>query len=162
MSDAAPARTYTDAELLERFGRTRNRPPSTETLGFRVVRVDQAAGEVEATFEGRESFGNNTGVIQGGFLGAMLDEVTTIAGMVASGLSSAFPTLEMKTSYFRPCKAGTVRGVGRVIRLGRTVAFLEGDLYDAEGRHVARATVTAVPTPIQRAPRPESQAGEAA
>ncbi len=105
---------------------------------------------MEAEFEGRPEFGNNTGVIQGGFLTAMLDEVTTIAGVVASGLTSAFPSLEMKTSYLRPCRQGKVRGVGRVVRLGRSVAFLEGDLYDAEGKHVAHATVTAVPTPLAR------------
>jgi uncharacterized protein (TIGR00369 family) len=150
MTDAAPRSPYTDAELLDRFHKTKNRPPSTETLGFRVLRVDQAAGEVEAEFEGRPEFGNNTGVIQGGFLTAMLDEVTTIAGVVASGLTSAFPSLEMKTSYLRPCRQGKVRGVGRVVRLGRSVAFLEGDLYDAEGKHVAHATVTAVPTPLAR------------
>lgn len=144
---ATPARSYTDAELLERFHRSKNRPESSETLGFHMLRVDQAAGEVEVEFQGRPGFRNNMGHIQGGFLTAMLDECTTMAGLVASGMTAAFPTLEMKTSFFRPCKVGRVRGVGRVVRQGRTISFLEGDLYDEDGKHVARASVTTLPTP---------------
>ena len=44
---------------------------------------------------------------------------------------------------------GVLRGVGRVTRWGRTIAFTEGELYDAEGRLVAKATGTAVPTPFK-------------
>jgi acyl-coenzyme A thioesterase PaaI-like protein len=36
-----------------------------------------------------------------------------------------------------------------VIKWGRTIAFTEGELYDAEGRILAKATGTAVPTPFK-------------
>jgi acyl-coenzyme A thioesterase PaaI-like protein len=35
-----------------------------------------------------------------------------------------------------------------VVRWGRQVAFTEGELYDAEGRLLAKATGTAIPTPF--------------
>ena len=44
---------------------------------------------------------------------------------------------------------GVLKGVGRVVRWGKTLAFTEGELYDAEGRLVAKATGTAVPTPFK-------------
>jgi len=56
---------------------------------------------------------------------------------------------EMKTSFFRPAMPGALRGVGRVVRWGKTIAFTEGELYDAEDRLVAKATGTAVPTPFK-------------
>jgi acyl-coenzyme A thioesterase PaaI-like protein len=43
---------------------------------------------------------------------------------------------------------GRLTGVGRVIRWGKTIAFTEGDLTDSEGRVVAKATGTAMPTPF--------------
>jgi uncharacterized protein (TIGR00369 family) len=68
--------------------------------------------------------------------------------MVASGMTSVAPTLEMKTSFLRPGLPGQLKGIGRVIKWGRTVAFTEGEIYDAEGRLLAKATGTAVPTPF--------------
>ena len=59
------------------------------------------------------------------------------------------PTAEMKTSFFRPAMPGVLKGVGRVVRWGRTLAFTEGEIYDAEGRLLAKATGTAVPTPFK-------------
>jgi uncharacterized protein (TIGR00369 family) len=59
------------------------------------------------------------------------------------------PTAEMKTSFLRPAMPGALRGVGRVVKWGRTIAFTEGELYDAEGRLLAKATGTAVPTPFK-------------
>jgi acyl-coenzyme A thioesterase PaaI-like protein len=38
--------------------------------------------------------------------------------------------------------------VGRVVRWGRQVAFTEGELFDSEGRVLAKATGTAIPTPF--------------
>jgi uncharacterized protein (TIGR00369 family) len=78
----------------------------------------------------------------------MLDEVMSVACMVASGMTAVAPTLEMKTSFFRPGMPGPMRGVGRVVRWGKTIAFTEGELYDGDGRLLAKATGTALPTPF--------------
>ena len=140
----------TDAEVLERFLRTKNQPTGSQTLGFRMTAVDQAARQVEVAFDARaELLCNPMGQIQGGYLCAMLDECMSVACMVASGMTSVAPTLEMKTSFLRPAMPGMLRGVGRVLKWGRTVAFTEGELFDAEGRLLAKATGTAVPTPFK-------------
>ena len=90
------------------------------------------------------------GQIQGSYLCAMLDECMSVAGMVASGMTSVMPTLEMKTSFLRPALPGSLRGVGRIVKWGKTVAFAEGELYDPEGRLLAKASATALPTPFKR------------
>lgn len=149
MSQAAAPARLTDAEMLERFTRTRTRAPSTETLGFRILTVSQSERTVEAEFEARaEVMANPMKLIQGGFLVGMLDEVMSTACVMMSGLTAAAPTLEIKTSFLRPAKAGRLKGVGRVVRWGRTIAFTEGELYDAEGRLIAKASGTALPTPF--------------
>lgn len=149
MSEAA-AEPLTDDALLERFQRSRNQPSGSRTLGFRVVAVSQAAKSVEVEFEARaDLLLNPMGQVQGGFLSAMLDECMSVACMVASGMTAVAPTLEMKTSFFRPALPGRLKGVGKVAKWGRQIAFTEGELYDAEGRLLAKATGTALPMPFK-------------
>ena len=140
----------TDEEILQRFLRTKNQPTGSQTLGFRMLRVSQADKEVEVAFDARaELLANPMKQVQGGYLCAMLDECMSVACMVASQMTAVAPTVEMKTSFFRPALPGPLRGVGRVVRWGKTLAFTEGELYDGEGRIVAKATGTAVPTPFR-------------
>ncbi len=139
----------TDAAMLARFQAARNPPSGSRNLGFKVLAVNRAEKSVECAFEAREDAHlNPMKQVQGGYLCAMLDECMSVACMVASGMTHVAPTAEMKTSFYRPAKAGPLRGVGRVSRWGRTIAFTEGELYDADGRLVAKATGTAIPTPF--------------
>jgi len=149
MSDSAaetrPA--LTDDDILQRFLRTKNQPTGSQTLGFRLLSVSQEDRSVEVAFEARaEVMLNPMKQIQGGYMCAMLDECMSVACMVASGMTHVAPTVEMKTSFFRPGMPGALRGVGRVVKWGKTIAFTEGELYDAEGRLLAKATGTGVPT----------------
>ena len=140
-----------DADLLARFQRSGRQPSGSKSLGFRVLSVSQERREVEAAFEAREEAHlNPMGQIQGGFLCAMLDEVMSVACMVASGMTHVAPTAEMKTSFLRPAAPGPLRAVGRVVRWGKTIAFTEGEIFDGEGRLLAKASGTAVPTPFAR------------
>jgi uncharacterized protein (TIGR00369 family) len=152
MSDAPAAEKpeLTDEAILERFLRTKNQPTGSQTLGFKMVSVSQAEKTVEVEFEARaEVLLNPMKQVQGGYLCAMLDECMSVACMVASGMTHVAPTAEMKTSFFRPGMPGKIRGVGRVVRWGSRVAFTEGELFDPEGRLLAKATGTAIPTPFQ-------------
>jgi uncharacterized protein (TIGR00369 family) len=153
MTETPPA--LSDADLLARFQNSRNQPPGSETLGFRMIRVVQAEMLVEVLFTARPEFCNPMRQIQGGFLCAMLDDTMSVAGLVASGMTCVMPTLEMKTSFLRPAKPGQLRCIGRVLKWGRSIAFTEGELFDEAGVLLAKATATAKPTPFEqfKAPR---------
>lgn len=151
MSDASAAEpeALTDEAILARFLRTKNQPTGSQTLGFRMVAVSQAEKKVEVEFEAKaELLLNPMKQIQGGYLCAMLDECMSVACMVASGMTHVAPTAEMKTTFFRPAMPGKIKGIGRVVRWGSRVAFTEGELYDPEGRLLAKGTGTAIPTPF--------------
>jgi uncharacterized protein (TIGR00369 family) len=153
MSDAqASGFRRSDAEWLARF-RAKGPPPgATSFLGFEMLAIDQAARRIEAAFTSTPQMHNPLGQIQGGMLTAMLDECMSVAAIIALDFRSVVPTLEIKTSYLRPAKPGRILGEGRVVRLGRSIAFLEGALRDPEGELLATATATAViaPRPDQR------------
>ena len=153
MSDVAAdePQVLTDEAILERFRASKNAPSGSRTLGFQLLAVRQADREVEVGFEARaDLLCNPMGQIQGGYVCAMLDECMSVAGMISSGMTHVVPTLEMKTSFLRPAFPGALRGVGRVVKWGKTVCFTEGELYDGEGRLLAKASGTAIPTPFAR------------
>ncbi|MCF4166000.1 PaaI family thioesterase [Zavarzinia compransoris] len=129
-------------DVAARFG-AQALPACSAHLGFSLVRFDAAARELEATFEGKPEFCNPRGVVQGGFQAAMLDDVMAVALILSTEGRFVPPTLELKLSYFEPVMPGTVRAKGRVLRLGRSITFLEGDLLGPDDSLLVRASATA-------------------
>lgn len=149
MSEEAKPRA-SDEELVQRFRNSKNRPRSSQTLGFDLLAINQDEQWVEIAFTATDDMLNPTGRVQGGFLCAMLDEALSIAGQVASGMTHIMSTLEQKTSFLAAAKPGRLVARGRVTRLGRTVVFLEGEIKDSDGKVCATATATALPVEYKR------------
>lgn len=121
---------------------TGGRPPIGETLGFQLV----DAGEGWAAFEGvpgSEHF-NPMGIVHGGYGATLLDSACGIAVVTKLDEGQAMTTLELKTSYLKAMTdtTGKVRAEGRVISIGRRVAYAEAKLTDEAGRLLATATST--------------------
>jgi uncharacterized protein (TIGR00369 family) len=123
-------------------GRT-DLPPATTTLGFELIAVDPDAGTIEVGFLAADSFLNPVGVIQGGFLAAMLDETLGPALVATLGPDQFAPTADLHIQFLRPAQPGRLRGRGRVVRKGRDLAFMSGELVNEAGEVVAVATATA-------------------
>lgn len=140
----------TDAEMLARFQNSKKRPPCSETLGMRLADLNQDRQWVKMEFDVSPSFANPTGAVQGGFIAAMLDEAMSTAVIIASNVTMTAPTLEMKTSYLRRLMPGKASVEARILKLGKSAAFMEADCFDAEGELVARATATAIPMTFKR------------
>ena len=147
--DAEPPR-LSDEEMLARFSNSRKRPPCTETVGMRLMAVDQAKMTARYEFEARQDFANPTGAIQGGFIAAMLDEAMSATAIIASNVTMNAPTLEMKISFLRPLFVGKASAEARILKWGRTTCFIEAELFDPEGQLVAKASATQAPKPFKR------------
>ena len=136
----------TNEQLIDRMNKFV--PPTAVLLGFRLLEVDREKGFVRARWEAKLEFCNPMGNVQGGFVAAMLDDTAAIAAIVKSGERIVIPTLEFKTTFFAPAKQGELFAEGRCLKLGKRAAFMESDLFDPEGRHLARMSVTAMPMPM--------------
>ena len=53
------------------------------------------------------------------------------------------PTTDLHVQFLRPARPGRLTGRGRIVRRGREVAFLAGELFDDSGQVVAAAVATA-------------------
>lgn len=118
-------------------------PPAAVLLGWQLVAVDPDAGTIEVSFDAGDQFLNPVGMIQGGFLAAMLDDTLGPALIATLGPQQFAPTLDLHVQFFRPARPGQLVGRGRVTRKGKEIAFLAGDLVDHSGAVIAAATATA-------------------
>jgi uncharacterized protein (TIGR00369 family) len=125
------------------IGGHRDPPPAATLLGWEVEAVDPEAGTIELSFTAKEDFLNLAGNVQGGFLAAMLD--ATLGPVLGATLSDGewAPTISLNVQFVRPAKPGKLRGRGRIVRRGRDIAFLAGELIDGDDI-IATATASAI------------------
>jgi uncharacterized protein (TIGR00369 family) len=121
--------------------------PIGDLLRQRLVALDPERGFARVAFDAGPDFCNPMGVVQGGFQIAMLDEAMTDALLARTDWKFHPPTLELKASFFEPCRPGLAHAEGQVLKLGKSIAFLEGRLYEPGGALSAVATATAMLRP---------------
>jgi uncharacterized protein (TIGR00369 family) len=131
-------------------------PAAAATLGWELVSADPDNGTIEVAFRATEAFLNPAGAVQGGFLAAMLDD--TLGPALVAGLDPGdfAPTTDLHVQFLRPARPGRLLGRGRVVRRGREIGFLAGELLDEDGAVVAVATATVqIRTQMLRGKTPE-------
>ena len=117
-------------------------PPAAKVLGWELIEVDPELGTIEVAFQAGDKFVNPVGVIQGGFLAAMLDETLGPALAATLAENQFAPTLDLHVQFLRPARPGRLLGRGRIVKRGHEVCFLAGELTGHDGRPVAAATAT--------------------
>jgi uncharacterized protein (TIGR00369 family) len=132
------------AEIAERIRQLNaDAPPCVKSLGGSVADYDTERRLVVMNFAMPLEFCHSGNVVQGGFVTGMLDAAMAHAVFMELGMRIALPSLDINVSFLRPTLAGTQRAHGHILRLGRSVAFLAGELFDEDDRLTARATSTA-------------------
>ena len=127
-------------------------PPSSKLLGWHLLDARPAEGWIRIGFDGKPEFCNPAGFVQGGILAAMLDDTMGPTVLLASGGELYTATIDLNVSFLAPARPGRLTGEGQIVQLGKTIAFLEARLTDAEGTLVAKATSTARLVPTARLP----------
>ena len=118
-------------------------PPVGITLGNVLKQVSPDEGTIEIEYDGKLEFTNPAGNIMGGFLAAMLDSAMGQALSATLGANEFAPTLNLNISFLRPAMVGKFRANGRIVRKGRDVCYLSGELYQGD-ELIATATATAL------------------
>jgi uncharacterized protein (TIGR00369 family) len=119
-------------------------PPNCDlTLG--LICVDKSTpGVTTWQMWADERFANPAGVIQGGFVAAMLDSSMGASAVTSlDGRRARVANAEMKVNFLHTAKVGsTLTCTARVIESGSTVIFVEAAVRDEEDRLIATASST--------------------
>lgn len=117
-------------------------PPIAQLLGFELVSV----GDGEAVFRSLpdESVYNPIGMVHGGWLCTLLDSAAGCAVHTCLPAGIRYSTIEIKVSFLKAVRvdAGLVEVRGRVLHLGRQVAFAEAHAYNAQDELLGHATTS--------------------
>ncbi|MFO6448293.1 PaaI family thioesterase [Erythrobacter sp. NE805] len=122
--------------------------PHTALLGSEFVSWDAATQTATMRFTVKREVCTWRGGVQGGLVAGYLDDVMGYAYVAATGGAMAPLNLDIAMSLIRLVPEGaTIIGKGRVVKGGKRVIFLEGELTAEDGTLYARSTSTAIPTP---------------
>jgi len=119
------------------------RPPFLDLLGAEIVKVDHATRTCEMTFQLGREFCHSVDIVQGGFVTAMLDATASHAVFLLEEGITVLSTLEIKVSFFEACRAGKFHVTGKIERIGKSIAFMSGEIRNGEGTILAATTTTA-------------------
>ena len=117
-----------------------DQPSFDEHLGARVDRTGE--GATTARLPIRPHHLNHGGVVHGGVYSALLD--TAMGSAVVASIPDDWrcATTSIHVQFLESAKDGELRAHGRVVRRGRRVAFVRGEITDAAGRPLASAQGT--------------------
>lgn len=117
-------------------------PPNCDlTLGMTCV--DKVTpGRTVWRVKTDDRFLNPAGIVQGGFLAAMLDSAMGASAVTVAGERKVMvANTEMKVSFLRPVKSGEeLTCTATVLKPGKIISFLEAKIVDAQDRLVATAS----------------------
>jgi uncharacterized protein (TIGR00369 family) len=123
-------------------------PPSAKFLGMKPIEIDAEKGYVKVSFEPKPELLNFNGVIQGGFLAAMMDDTMGFNLFLHLGMKVGMASIDLHTHFMRPVPMAPITVEAHVTRTGKTVVFLESKLFDCENRLAARSTSSARLMPL--------------
>jgi len=131
----------TKETIIERMNAFR--PPFLNLLEAVLLNVDPTEGICEMEFNISKQFCHSGNIIQGGFVTAMLDTVSSHAIFGTNENVVTVSTLELKVSYLAPSFSGKYKASGKVEKLTRNFGFLTAELFNEAGERTACLSSTA-------------------
>ncbi|WP_353234120.1 PaaI family thioesterase [Diaphorobacter ruginosibacter] len=120
--------------------------PFVKHLGFTLHRMEN--GESELHYTPRPEHLNSHGVTHGGATMTLLDVALSVAAR-SDTPDHGVVTIELKSMFMAPAHGPLVAKARRMHRT-RTMAFVEGSVYDANGKLCTTATGTFRYVPRQK------------
>lgn len=115
--------------------------PYTKRLNIEVL--EHGKDVVRARLPWEESLCTVGGVLHGGALMSLADATGAVCAYLnlpegAQGTT----TIESKTNFLRPVRAGHALATARPLHIGRQVIVVETEIHDSEGKLAAKVTQT--------------------
>ena len=117
-------------EEIRTLGRDAN--PFFRLMGINLGPLGK--GVAELSMQVRPDMLNGVGWLQGGLFTALCDEAMALAlfTVLDEDEDGGIATITESTSFLRGIRKGRIKAVGRVIKKGHSVAFLEGIITNSD------------------------------
>jgi acyl-CoA thioesterase len=101
-------------------------------FNFKLVKYKEDYLELDGEFPDETL--NPDGSVQGGMMTSMLDDVTALLLIIKSDASIYPSSTNLHSHHHRPLFKGKVTAKAFLIKQGRTIASVRGEIYDDKGR----------------------------
>jgi uncharacterized protein (TIGR00369 family) len=99
-------------------------------------------------FEVREDQCNHAGILHGGIISTMLDEIMGMT-LITVEIQHLYVTINLTVDFLYGAKPGEkIKVVSEVFRVGKKIANVEAKMYNAEGKILAKGTSNLAATSI--------------
>lgn len=115
-------------------------PPIAKLIGFKLTEIESGRAVIE--FEAGVRHANPMGTLHGGVLCDIADAAMGMAYASTLKEGESFTTLELKINFFKPVWQEKLKAVGRVVKGGRSVGFVECEVLDEDENLIAKASST--------------------
>lgn len=141
MSDAKPEDQAFGGLALERARMMVQFTPQARALGIEVTRIERARAWGRVPYRPEIVGDPETGVIAGGVLTTLLDQICGTAAVSAMKEPSSVATIDLRIDYMRPAEPGRdVLAEAHCYKIGRNVAFVRAVAFeDAPDNPIAHA-----------------------
>jgi len=129
-----------DPDFERRVRASFARQAAMHTLGAAIERV--APGEVELSLPFRDDLTQQHGFLHAGVVTAVVDSACGYAALTLMEPGAAVLSVEFKVQLLAPARGASFRALGRVVRAGRTLSVVTGELRADGGEAVAMLTGT--------------------
>ena len=101
---------------------------------FNFELVEYREGYLELNAEFTNETLNPDGSVQGGMMTSMLDDVTALLLIIKSNATIYPSSTNLHSHHHRPLFKGKVTAKAFLIKQGKTIASVRGEIYDGKGR----------------------------
>ena len=101
-------------------------------FNFKFLEYKEGCLELEGEFS--ESSLNPDGSVQGGMMTSMLDDVTSLLIIIETSGKIYPASTDLHSLHHRPLSKGKIMAKATIIKRGRNIASIKGELVDKQGR----------------------------
>jgi uncharacterized protein (TIGR00369 family) len=147
MGELQPADQHFEARVRSSF----EKQGIMATIGARLVKV--VPGEVDIEFPYALSLSQHNGYIHAGVLTTVVDSACGYAAYTLMPVEFDVLSIEYKVNFMSPAVGESFRGIGRVVKAGRTITVCAGDMIAiADGKEKVVATMLATMIAVKTKP----------
>ena len=135
------------SSLVENFN-ANMAPPSAKWMRMGFLEHDSEKMRMRLSFQPNDDMINFGGVIQGGFLVAMMDDAMGFNAFMALEMKRALATIDLHTHFMRPVPKDLIEVETNIINLSRSVIFADAELFDCNGKLSAKSSASMKIRPV--------------
>ena len=126
--------------------------PLFQGMGFsKILEFSRENQSIKIEYIAKPRHCHSGNIVQGGYVTGWIDSAMAHSVMIPTDFKFSPLTLELKITFLKSANPGIVIAAAKVIKLGKSIAFVEGTLTNESGDLIAKGTSTnkLVPMPKQ-------------